>query len=153
MLHRMSSATKTNLTLADIAKEMRSMDIAMLMTQTDDGRILGRLLRNNQDAEYVGDSYYFAWGYSPVVQDIERHPQVALTFHNEPSAPAKPLRINVEGRAEVIRDADAIHEHWSHRLDNWYDRGPDTPGLVMIKVRAHRVHYWNGAREGEIVLD
>jgi general stress protein 26 len=153
MLHCMSHVTKTNLTLADIAKEMRNMDIAMLMTQTDDGRILGRLLRNNQDAEYAGDSYYFAWGYSPVIHDIERHPQVALTFHNEPSAAGKPVRINVEGRAEVIRDADAIHEHWSHRLDNWYDRGPDTPGLVMIKVRAHRVQYWNGAREGEIILD
>jgi general stress protein 26 len=153
MLHCMNTLPKTNLTLADIAREMRSMDIAMLMTQTDDGRILGRLMRNNHEMNYAGDSYYFAWGYSPVIRDIERHPQVALTFHNEPSTVAVPMRINVEGRAEVIRDADAIHEHWSHRLDQWYDRGPDTPGLVMIKVRAHRVQYWNGGREGEILLD
>ena len=149
----MSTAPKINLTLADISKEMRNMDNAMLMTQTDDGRILGRLMRNSQDAEYDGDSYYFTWGYSPMVEDIERHPQVALTFHNQPSTAGKSMRINVEGKAEVIRDADAIHEHWSHRLDNWYDRGPDTPGLVMIKVHAHRVHYWNGSREGEILLD
>jgi general stress protein 26 len=28
----------------------------------------------------------------------------------------------------------------------------DTPGLVMIKVRAERAHYWDGEDEGEIGL-
>lgn len=153
MLQCMNAAPDANLTLADISRQMRSMDNAMLMTRTDDGRILGRLMRNHQDTDYDGDSYYFAWEYLPMIRDIERHPQVALSFHAEPHAPGKPVRINVEGRAEVIRDADAIHEHWSHRMDHWFDRGPDTPGIVMIKVHAHRVHYWQGAREGEILLD
>jgi general stress protein 26 len=142
----------TSMTLADISREVRSADTATLITQADDGKISGRSMRNAQDDEYRGDSYYFAWSYSRVVHDIEQHPQVALSF--QPAGPQqKPLRIDVEGRAEVIRDPAAIHDHWSHRLDHWFDRGPDTPGIVMIKVHAERVHYWNGACEGEIRME
>ena len=28
----------------------------------------------------------------------------------------------------------------------------DTPGLVLMKVHAHRLHYWDGYSEGEIDL-
>ncbi|MEO8314078.1 MAG: pyridoxamine 5'-phosphate oxidase family protein [Pseudomonadota bacterium] len=143
----------TNLTLADISRELRSVDTAMLMTCTEGGRISGRPMKNSQDGEYDGDSYYFAWGYSRVIGDLEQHPHVALSFQTNPRSQGNPLRINVEGRAEVIRDRNEIHEHWSHRLDHWFDRGPDTPGLVMIKVHAQRVHYWNGGCEGEILLE
>ncbi len=149
-----NAVTTPDLTLTDISRRMREIDIAMLMTCTDDGRIAGRPMSNNQDVEYDGNSYYFTWGYSHLIQDIERHPQVALSFQAESGhSVGKPVRINVEGTAEVIRDKDAMHEHWSHRMDHWFDRGADTPGLVMIKVHAQRLHYWEGFREGEIRLD
>ena len=28
----------------------------------------------------------------------------------------------------------------------------DTPGLVLIKVHAIRIHYWDGEDEGEVAL-
>jgi general stress protein 26 len=141
------------LTLTDISRKMRRIDTAMMMTCTDDGRITGRPMSNNQAVDNDGNSYYFAWGYSHMVRDIERHPQVALSFQADAHLFDKPVRINVQGKAEVIRDKEAFHEHWSHRLDHWFDRGPDTPGLVMIKVRAQHVHYWDEAGEGEIRLE
>jgi general stress protein 26 len=141
----------SEMTLSDIAKKMRDIDIAMLMTHTDDGNIAGRPMSNNRDVEYDGDSYYFTWSYSRMVNDIERHPQVAIAFQADRHLLGKPgININVEGKAEVIRNKDAFVEHWSSRLDRWFDRGPDTPGLVMIKVRAKLVHYWDGMDEGEI---
>jgi general stress protein 26 len=143
----------SDLTFADISSKMRSMDTTMLMTVTEDGRIAGRPLSNNQEVDAEGNSYYFTWGYSPMVQNIERQPNVTLAFQASAPTPEKLMRIHVQGRAEVIRDTDAFHEHWSNRLNHWFDRGPDTPGLVMIKVHAQRVHYWNGSCEGEIRLD
>lgn len=140
------------LTLKEITSRMRCIDIAMLMTQTEDGRIAGRPMSNNQEVDGKGNSYYFALGYSHVVHEIERHPQVALSFQADAHLFGNPVRINVQGKAEVIRDAEAFHEHWSHRLDHWFDRGPDTPGLVMIKVHAQHVHYWDGASQGELRL-
>ena len=37
-------------------------------------------------------------------------------------------------------------------LDVWFEDGIDTPGLVMIHVRAERIHYWDGKDDGEVIL-
>jgi general stress protein 26 len=43
-------------------------------------------------------------------------------------------------------------EHWVPDLERWFDRGVDTPGLVLIKVQAARITYWDGNEEGEVSL-
>jgi general stress protein 26 len=58
----------------------------------------------------------------------------------------------VEGRAELIRDKAAFQHHWTSDLDEWFDNGVDTPNLVLIKLRAKRIKFWDGREEGEIVL-
>jgi general stress protein 26 len=138
-------------TLADIAKEMRDIDIAMLLTKTQGGAIAGRPMSNNREVEYDGDSYYFTWQDSRMVSDINADPQVALAFQGEKHLLGKPgININVEGEAKVVVDKAAFVEHWNKELDRWFEQGPDTPGLAMIQVRAKRVHYWDGMDEGEI---
>ena len=37
-------------------------------------------------------------------------------------------------------------------MDRWFKQGPATPGIILIKVRAERLHYWDGEDEGEITL-
>ena len=141
----------TDKTLADIAKEMRDIDIAMLLTKTQGGAIAGRPMSNNREVEYDGDSYYFTWQDSRMVSDIKADPQVALAFQGEKHLLGKPgININVEGEAKVVVDKAAFVEHWNKELDRWFEQGPDTPGLAMIQVRAKRVHYWDGMDEGEI---
>jgi general stress protein 26 len=141
----------SNLTLQDLAKKMRDIDIAMLMTHAEDGAIAGRPMSNNREVDYDGDSYYFTWSHSRMVRDIERLPLVAIAFQADKNLFGKPgININVEGRAQVIRDKEAFREHWSSSMDRWFKDGIDTPGVVMIKVHARRVHYWDGTDEGEI---
>jgi len=65
----------------------------------------------------------------------------------------KPFFITVEGRAELIRDKDQFAEHWTKDLDSWFKQGIDTPGLTLVKVKAQRLHYWDGYDEGEISLE
>ena len=55
-------------------------------------------------------------------------------------------------QAEIVRDMARFEEHWHKALDAWFKDGTDTPGLVMIKVHAERIHYWNGMDDGEVVL-
>ncbi len=47
-------------------------------------------------------------------------------------------------------------EYLEHRvtayLERWFKDGVDTPGLVLIKVHAGRIHYWDGEDEGEVNL-
>jgi general stress protein 26 len=139
-------------TLPEIAKEMAGIDIAVLSTHTENGQIANRPMSNNGDVAYDGTSYYFTYETTRTVADIQRNPKVALGFTSEGGTFADGLYVAVEGSAELVRDKAAFKAHWVADLDRWFERGVDTPGLVMIKVRATRLAYWQGMDEGEVTL-
>lgn len=140
-------------TLKELAKKMRDIDIAVLSTHSEGGQIAGRPMSNNRDVEYDGDSYYFSLAETRTVDDISRDPKVALAFQGRSGLLGRrPLFVAVEGNAELIRDRDQFKAHWTPDLDFWFKDGIDTPGLVLIKVHATRIHYWDGMEEGEIAL-
>ncbi len=143
----------TQKSLADIAAKMRGIDIAMLSTKTAGGEIASRPMSNNGDVDYDGDSYFFTWDASRVVADIENDDRVSLAFSVEPGLlDGAGLFVAVEGKAAVIRDKAQFKAHWSPDLDTWFQQGIDTPGLVLLKVHARRIKYWEGEEEGEIEL-
>ena len=136
--------------LAEIAKEMAGIDIAILSTHTENGEIANRPMSNNGDVAYDGTSYYFTYEKTRTVSDIQRNPNVALGFSSEAGLFAEGIYVAVEGTAELIRDKAVFHQHWTSDLDKWFENGVDTPGIVLIKVRANRATYWKGREEGEV---
>ena len=138
--------------LAEIAKEMADIDIAILSTHTENGQIANRPMSNNGDVTYDGTSYYFTYEQARTVSDIQRNPKVALGFSSEAGLFSKGIYVAVEGTAELILDKTAFQQHWTSDLDKWFDKGIDTPGIVLIKVKANRVTYWKGREEGEVEL-
>lgn len=142
----------SKLTLSDISKQLREIDIAMLSTHAANGHIASRPMSNNRDVDYDGDSHYFTLDSTQTVADIERDPKVSLGFQGSKGLlGGPPFMAAVEGTAELIRDRAAFDEHWNSDLDRWFKDGADTPGLVLIKVHATRVSYWDGEEEGELV--
>lgn len=138
-------------TLSQLAEKMRDIDFAMLSTHTQEGAIGARPMSNNRQVDYDGDSYYFTWDRARMVADIEADPQVSLSFLGKAGLfGMRPFFVAVEGKAEIIRDTAAFAEHWTKDLDRWFDQGPATPGVAMIRVRAARIHYWDGEDEGEL---
>ena len=141
----------STLTLSELAERMRKIDFAMLLTRTGSGEIAGRPMSNNGDVEYAGDSFFFTYERSRTVSDIERDARVALSFDGNDSVLGKPgIFIAVQGEAELIRERAAFEKHWVADLEHWFEQGIDTPGMVLIKVHATRIHYWDGEHEGEI---
>src|SRR5689334_17025192 len=138
----------TKKSLSDVAKEMAGIDIAILSTHTENGQIANRPMSNNGDVAYNGTSYYFSYEQARAVSDIQRDPKVALGFSSEAGLFSKGIYVAVEGTAELIRDKAAFRQHWTSDLDKWFDNGVDTPGIVLIKVKANRVTYWQGRDEG-----
>ena len=140
-----------HMTLSDLSKKMADIDFAMLSTRAEGGQIAARPMSNNGDVEYKGDSFFFALESTHSVQDIERDPQVGLSFTGAKGLLGKPpIFIAVEGKAELIRDKQAFKDHWTKDLDIWFKNGLDTPGLALIQVHASRIHYWDGEDEGEV---
>ncbi|WP_019995491.1 pyridoxamine 5'-phosphate oxidase family protein [Aureimonas ureilytica] len=141
------------LTLHDLSKRMKGIDFAMFSTKTEGGEIASRPMSNNGDVEYDGDSWFFTYESYRTVSDIERDPKVSLSMTGSKGLLGKPpIFISVEGHAELIRDKAEFEAHWTKDLDYWFENGVDTPGMVLIKVHASRVHYWDGRDEGEIVV-
>lgn len=138
------------MSLAALSQKMRSIDIAMLSTKTEGGHIASRPMSNNGEVEYDGSSFYFTFEQSRTVSDIERDPMVSLAFRAFRGSGH--LYVAVEGEAELIRDKAQFDAHWSPDLDRWFENGTATDGMVLIKVRARRIHYWDGEDDGEITL-
>jgi general stress protein 26 len=141
-------------TLAELSEKMRDIDFVMLSTRAPNGAIGSRPMSNNRDVEYDGDSFYFAHDDAQMAADIARDPQVGLSFQGKAGLfGARPFFTAVEGRAQLIGDTRQFEPHWTNDLDRWFPQGIDTPGLVMIKVHAERLHYWDGEDEGELKLE
>jgi general stress protein 26 len=141
------------LSLEEISEKMRDIDFAMLATKTEGGAIAARPMSNNRQVEYDGDNYFFTLQHTGTITDITSDPDVGLSFQGKSGALGmKPFFITIEGSAELIRDESQFAQHWTSDLDEWFTDGVDTPGLVLIKVHAKRIHYWDGYDQGEVAL-
>jgi general stress protein 26 len=109
-------------------------------------------MSNNGDVSYDGTSYYFTYEQARAVSDIQRNPKVALGFSSKVGIFSDGIYVAVEGNAELIRDKAVFQQHWTSELDKWFEKGMNTPGIVLIKVKAIRATYWKGREEGEFDL-
>ena len=143
-------------TLSDISEDMKQIDFCTLSTHAPGGTIGARPMSNNREVDYDGDAWFFTYDDRQMVNDIEGDPKVGMTYLG--SAGLKGILgapgqfIHVEGTASVVRDKTQFAAHWDKSLDRWFPQGIDTPGTVMLKVTAKRIHYWDGEDEGEVKL-
>ena len=142
-----------DLKLSDISEKMRDIDFTILSTRTSGGQIAARPMSNNRQVDFDGDSYFFTCEDTGTVRDIQSDPNVGLSLQGKAGMLGmKPFFITIEGTAEIIRDKGQFAEHWTDDLNDWFKDGIDTEGLVLIKVHADRLHYWDGYSQGEIDL-
>ena len=108
-------------------------------------------MSNNREVAFDGDAWFFTCDDTRTVADIRRDPQVGLAYQAKSGMLGmRPFFLTVEGRGEIVKDKERFAEHWTKDLDRWFEQGIDTPGLVMIKVSAERMHYRDGYEEGEV---
>jgi general stress protein 26 len=135
-------------TLKEIATKMANLDIALLTTHTSRGQLSTRPMSNNGDVAYDGNSYYFTFEQSRTVSDITENSQVSLGFSG-----AKGLYVTIVGTGHLIRHKPTMQQHWVPDLDKWFKDGIDTPGVVLVRVEAKRIKYWQGEDEGELQIE
>jgi general stress protein 26 len=141
------------MSLPDISKKMKDIDFVMFATRSQAGEIKARPMSNNGEVEYDGDSFFFTLDSHEIVADIKLDPNVGLSAQGQKGLLGKPpFFMAIEGRAELIHDKGAFEAHWTSGLDHWFEQGPDTPGLTLIKVHARNIRYWDGDDEGEIQI-
>ena len=96
----------------------------------------------------------FTYENTRLVRDLSQDLHAELGFSGAKSLLGKPgIFVSVQGDAELIRDKNQFEVHWSIELERWFPNGVDTPGIVLIKVRATRIHYWDGEEQGEVRVE
>lgn len=139
------------MTMEALSKELSKIDFCMFNTTGGSGGLNTRPMSNNGDVEYDGDLWFFSYEDTEKVAELQRDARVSLTFTAPPSLLGKPgIFIAVDGNASLILDKAQFEEHWVKDLDRWFPDGIDTSGLVLIKVSARSVEYWDGEENGRI---
>ena len=106
-------------------------------------------MSNNGEVEFDGDVWFFSAVDSRKVEEIEADPLVELSY----SDTKRFLFISMSGEAAIVRDMEKKQELWIEDLERWFEDGPESEDVVLIKVTPSVVAYWNGEEDGEITLD
>lgn len=131
--------TRTDQEARDTVVELlKGIRVAMLATRGEAGTFHARPMATAQ-ATFDGDLWFFTDIHSPKVDEIDRDPQVLLTFADESSQ----VYVSVSGRAEVVRDTAKAKELWSEAARVWFPKGPDDPSLGLVRVTVDVAEYWD----------
>ena len=141
--------TDRSKSIAQVAALMRKLDFCMLTTRTADGQLHARPMSNNGEVEFDGDVWFFSAADSRKVEEIEDEPQVELSYADT----KRFVFVSMSGEAEIVRSVAKKRELWMEELERWFDEGPESEDVVLIKVTPTTVAYWNGEDEGELTLD
>jgi general stress protein 26 len=141
-------AKRASHTIRKIAKLMRDLDFCMLTTQTKGGGLHARPMSNNREVEFDGDVWFFSAADSRKVREIEATPRVHLSYVDLDHW----RFVSMTGRARIVRDTKKKQELWVEELQRWFDEGPESDGVVLIKVIPTVVSYWTKNDEGELKI-
>ncbi|MGO4958428.1 pyridoxamine 5'-phosphate oxidase family protein [Luteococcus sp. Sow4_B9] len=123
--------TKTQLELVEMLRKQR---IAMMST-LDGERIVARPMgvqRVDDDATL----WFFATADSDKAVQIAADNRANLAFTDGD-------QLSVSGTATVVRDAAKIEELWDAGVKAWMQCEPTDPKVVLIRVDAESIGYWD----------
>lgn len=134
--------------IKEVAKIMKDLDFCMMVTKDGRNTLHSRPMSNNGKVEYDGDSWFFADEKSNKVKQIESNQMVSLIFQTDDMT-----FVDCYGEASILTNKNMIREKWVPGLEQWFPEGPETEGVCLIRVSAHRVQFWGKSGDGEFRKD
>ncbi|WP_270935837.1 pyridoxamine 5'-phosphate oxidase family protein [Falsiroseomonas oryzae] len=132
--------TRTDQAARDKVWELiREVQVAMMVTLDEQGRMRGRPMRAVSMKEFAGTLWFFTSQPSPKTDEIRHDDRVLLAYAD----PSSQNYVAVSGTAQVIRDPRKQQELWSEPLRTWFPGGPDDPKAALLKVEVEGAEYWD----------
>ena len=118
--------------LCDLIKDM---SVAMFTTSDARGDLTSRPM-----APLEMDSHGAIWFFTDVRSDkTEQLGAVNLAFSDADSA----SYISISGHGEVHHNKDRIEELWTPMAKPWFQHGPESTNLTLLKFIPHKAEYWD----------
>jgi general stress protein 26 len=103
-------------------------------------------MSNNREVEVDGDVWFFSAADSQKIRDIEANPVVHLSYVD-----LEAWRfLSVTGKARIVHTVKKKQELWQPELERWFDDGPESDAIVLIKVAPTLVSYWTKKDDGQV---
>ena len=138
--------TKKDAVVKQIAELMREMDFCMFTTASLDGGLYARPMSNNRKVEFDGDVWFFSGLDTRKVREIQRDPHVHLSYID----PQEFRFISMSGNVEIVKDRDKKRELWDEELEYWFENGPDSDEVILLKVRPATIAFWTKEGDGQL---
>lgn len=122
--------------VSTVVKIINDIKVGMFTTLDGQGRLVSRPLVA-QEVEADGDLWFFTARDTTQVKHIAQNTQVNVSFGHRSSW------VSVSGEAEVIDDLGRARALWNPAVEAWFPDGPETPGLVLVRVDSHSAEYWD----------
>jgi general stress protein 26 len=115
---------------------IKDIKIAMLMSEGADGEYHSRPMMTQQ-REFDGDLWFFAGRTSPKVREIEKKPSVNVVYVDGGKY------VSIAGKGEIVTDVKKKKELWNETLRVWFEDGPESEDVVLIRVDSKSAQYWD----------
>jgi general stress protein 26 len=126
--------------IESLAKLMKKIDVAMLVTVGQGGYLVSRPL-STQTAQFDGERIWFMTeADSPKVAEIRRNGKVNVAYASKDAS----TYISAAGDAVVRRDQALIDAFWNDAMKAFFPKGKDDPNLTLIEVAVRTIEYWDG---------
>ncbi len=125
--------------LAKLREMVKDIDFCMLTTVDEAGYLHSRPMSVNGEIDNDGDLWFFTYGSSHKVDEINRTPQVNASF----AKPADYRFVSMSGTAELVRDRAKIEQLWKSEFKIWFPDGVETPDIALLKVNVEKAEYWD----------
>ena len=122
--------------VAKVAELMSDSRLCMFTTKGRDGHLLSRPMALQQ-TDFDGDVWFFAKNDSRKVADVRGDSQVNVSFQSGGAW------VSLSGRAEIVLDEAKKKDLWSQGAAAWFDNGPESDEVVLIRVVAEGAEYWS----------
>jgi len=125
--------------LKKLIEMIKDIDFAMLTTVDEDGTLRSRPMSTNGEVESNGDVWFFIYGSSHKVIEINRNHQVNVSY----SAPNKQRYVSLSGFAEIVRVRQKLEQLWQPQLKAWFPKELEEPDIALLKVSVQKAEYWD----------
>lgn len=138
MIWLMTTSIDRSASIEKLRDMVKNINFCM-MTTIDEGQLRSRPMALNGNVEFDGDLWFFTYGSSHKVDEVNRHEEVNVSF----SDPSQQLYVSMSGTAELVRDQAKIAELWEPKLKAWFPKELDEPDIALLKVSVTQAEYWD----------
>jgi general stress protein 26 len=116
---------------------IKDIKTAMLTTEAPDGRLHSRPMVT-QKVDFDGTLWFFTDNPSDKISHIQHNMNVNVGYMKGNTF------VSVAGKATLNTDVEKKKELWHPELDIWFEEGPESSKIALLRVLAKSAEYWDG---------